>query len=266
MVCKNRKYPNTPVYDCQSRQLIIPETSHSAHHRDGQIDSAQQSALSPWLAHTSTHGYITDDKADRRSCELHADDMVDLLSQVCSVVNWKLSLMKRTLWILIQAHQSMYLSVNNVLSKLISARTPVLRWKVCKGGPTIDSRMYRGAQTSYSIWVTKWWSLKWMNTSTWKSPSVRGLEDVQRGSGGGRCTGYVLRINPDAYKSVGKNASHEERMRAREGDGQHQRQLDAWWCDPGTVVDVLVYAHVLRWRRQDSETCLKIRSCATNYT
>jgi hypothetical protein len=50
--------------------------------------------------------------------------------------------------------------------------------------------------------------------------------DVQRGSGGGRCTGYVLRINPDAYKSVGKNASHEERTRARR-EGQHQRQLDA---------------------------------------
>jgi hypothetical protein len=50
--------------------------------------------------------------------------------------------------------------------------------------------------------------------------------DVQRGSGGGRCTGYVLRINPDAYKSVGKNASHEERMRARRRD-THQRQLDA---------------------------------------
>jgi hypothetical protein len=115
--------------------------------------------------------------------------------------------------------------------------------------------------TSYSIWVTKWWSLKWMNTAP---------EEPKRARTRG-CSTWVRwwevhrlwRINPDAYKSVGKNASHEERM--RELVKRWTTSETIGWCDwYRRVVDVLVHAHVLRWRRQDSETCLK-RSCATNY-
>jgi hypothetical protein len=95
---------------------------------------------------------------------------------------------------------------------------------------------------------------------------VRGLEDVQRGSGGGRCTGYVLRINPDAYKSWQEREPRGAYARARE---EMDNIRDNWMPDGVTGTDELSMSWCMHmYYDGDDRTvrrCLK-RSCATNYT
>jgi hypothetical protein len=63
-----------------------------------------------------------------------------------------------------------------------------------------------------------------------------------------------LRINPDAYKSVGKNATLEERMQELVKEMDNIR--DNWMPDVKNDTDELsswCMQHVLRWRRQNDQ-------------
>jgi hypothetical protein len=144
MGMQNRKYPKHTSYDCQSHNLWPPRASfHTLH-----TSCISGKSFSPTKV-LSVRNLHTPQRTGTSPTIKPIDDPVNSMQQIYgrspiashSVVNKTLVDEKDSVNV-IQAHQSMYLSVVNVLSKLISARTPITSM-VCRGGPTIDSRMYQ---------------------------------------------------------------------------------------------------------------------------
>jgi hypothetical protein len=240
-------------YDCQASQLMasrnISYTLHTSSYFRANRSTQQKCSQSvtctpPQRTGTSPTIKPIDDPVNPCSRWYGRSPIASLLS--CQL---KLSLMKKdSVNSVIQAHQKIPLSKQRAVETYLRENTGT---SIEKYAARVDRQLTQGCTGTPRLHIRSGWQNdgRWSGwTQHLKSPSVRGLEDVQRGSGGGRCTGYVLRINPDAYKSVGKNASHEERMRELVKEMDNIR--DNW----------------MMWLVQTSCRCLGVCTCITMAT